>query len=188
MAGRFHHTARNAMNRNYDVDSRVLDDIRVERIRQMDKFGPLKHMPPDVWMLIAGEEYGETCGAVLDAMRNGGTEEAVDQESIQLTAIMVAWREERYRGLSPSKGWSVSKPEVPMLVVGREYGNVCRALHDATYEDADPADVDRALQQMADAIRHWQDLREKQEWQVVPKSEHHYEAADSDAGSAAPSP
>lgn len=167
----------------YNIDEKVIDDIRAERVRQMDAFGPTKHMPPDVWMMIAGEEYGETCVAVLDAMRNGGEEKAVDQEATQLTSVMVAWREERYRGLSPSKGWSVSKPEVPMLVVGREFGNVCRALHDATYEGADPAGVDAALRNLEDAVRHWIDLRESQEWSVVPKFERHYDEG-AEAGSA----
>ena len=171
------------MNQNYDIDPRVLDDVRDERIRQMDKFGPTKNMPPDVWMLIAGEEYGETCGAALDVMRNGGTDEAVDQECIQLAAVMVAWREERYRGLSRSRGWSVAKPQIPLLILGREYGNLCRALHDATYEGAAPSDVDRALSQMADAISHWQGLRDRREWQVEPRPEHHYDEEDSSSGS-----
>ena len=50
--------------------------------------------------MIAGEEFGEICRAAHDAMFQRSSGEHMDQEIVQLIAVLVAWREERMQGRS----------------------------------------------------------------------------------------
>jgi NTP pyrophosphatase (non-canonical NTP hydrolase) len=44
---------------------KVLVDVRVERMRQNVKWG-IQDWPPESWIAILGEEYGEVCRAVCE--------------------------------------------------------------------------------------------------------------------------
>ena len=48
----------------------TLSEIREERARQHAKYGKQEH-PPEYWLSILGEEFGEVCSAVRDERFNG---------------------------------------------------------------------------------------------------------------------
>ena len=50
--------------------------------------------------MIAGEELAEICRAAHDAIFEASPAEDMDQQTVQLIAVLVAWREERLRGHS----------------------------------------------------------------------------------------
>lgn len=59
-------------------------DVFEERVRQDVKWGEQNHSP-EKWMLIIGEEYGETCKEILE-----GDPKKYRQELVQLTASCLA--------------------------------------------------------------------------------------------------
>lgn len=73
-----------------EAQSQVFFDIRVERQRQVEKWGDQSHNPQDVWAVILGEEYGEVCKEVLElGIYNG----KLRKELIEVAAVAVAWIE-----------------------------------------------------------------------------------------------
>lgn len=96
------------------VTSRVLLDIGEERRRQDAKWGEQNH-DLTVWMTVLGEEYGETCHAVLHHRAASGRAENVEgdtdpdgwldkvrREAIQTAAVATAIVEFIDRGCLPS--------------------------------------------------------------------------------------
>lgn len=85
----------------YDINNRtsatatrmLLHEIRLERIRQEEKWGEQNHSP-FAWMSILGEEYGEACKAANEAMFFGypssGNLRPLREELIQVAAVAVA--------------------------------------------------------------------------------------------------
>lgn len=61
-----------------------------ERARQDKKWGVQNHNL-DTWMLILGEEYGETCQAILNT-RFGGVADLkrIREEAVQVAAVALA--------------------------------------------------------------------------------------------------
>ena len=96
-------TVRKAKEVEYQIDQRVLDAIVKERQRQIDKWGRYKDMPPPVWLMVLGEEFGEACAAAHDTLYddgNTGDEDHLDAELVQVAAVAIAWLEERKLGMS----------------------------------------------------------------------------------------
>lgn len=71
-------------NHGYPHREIPLRDIVDERIAQDYAWGEQNH-PPDQWLTILGEEYGEVCRAVLD-----DDMVAYRKELIQVAAVAVA--------------------------------------------------------------------------------------------------
>ena len=44
----------------------VLDEVADERQRQDAQWGTGRHHPPELWLTVLGEEYGEACRAALE--------------------------------------------------------------------------------------------------------------------------
>ena len=94
---------RKAKEAEYQIDQRVLDAIVKERQRQIDKWGRYKDMPPPVWLMVLGEEFGEACAAAHDTLyddSNKGDEDHLEAELVQVAAVAIAWLEERKLGMS----------------------------------------------------------------------------------------
>ena len=73
------------------VHNRIFQEIREERRRQTEKFGPMDNTP-STWAVILGEEVGEVCRAILDAraLLNTGSQTNYREELIQVAAVAVA--------------------------------------------------------------------------------------------------
>ena len=84
----------------YEIMPSLIQEVTAERVRQIDKWGPQKDASPETWLMIAGEEFGEICRAAHDAIFEGSPADDMDQEIVQLIAVLVAWREERLQGYS----------------------------------------------------------------------------------------
>ena len=84
----------------YEIMPTLIQEVSAERVRQIEKWGSKKDAPPETWLMIAGEEFGEICRAAHDALFQGSSAENMDQEIVQLIAVLVAWREERLQGYS----------------------------------------------------------------------------------------
>ena len=85
---------------DYEIMPSLIQEVTAERVRQINKWGPMKDASPQTWLMIAGEEFGEICRAAHDAIFQGSADEDMDQEIVQLIAVLVAWREERLQGRS----------------------------------------------------------------------------------------
>ena len=85
---------------DYEIMPSLIEEVTAERVRQIEKWGSVKDSSPETWLMIAGEEFGEICRAAHDAMFQGSSGEHMDQEIVQLIAVLVAWREERMQGHS----------------------------------------------------------------------------------------
>lgn len=66
----------------------IAEDIRAERARQLDLWGPQSH-GPDRWCVILAEEFGEAARAVYES-----DPEALREELVQVAAVAVAWIED----------------------------------------------------------------------------------------------
>lgn len=77
----------------YDTQSRaILEEVLEERGLQDAKWGQQNH--PDLyWLGIAMEEVGEVAKAIIEEQ----PPDAVRQEIIQATAVLVAWLQAMYR-------------------------------------------------------------------------------------------
>lgn len=84
----------------YQIMPGLIQEVTAERVRQIKKWGSQKDASPETWLMIAGEEFGEICRAAHDAIFQGSPADDMDQEIIQLIAVLVAWREERLQGYS----------------------------------------------------------------------------------------
>lgn len=67
-----------------EITWNVLDEVHQERLRQETKWGEQNHLP-SFWITILGEEYGETCRAILE-------KDSINyrEELIQVAAVTVA--------------------------------------------------------------------------------------------------
>ena len=63
--------------------------VPAERARQLDKWGPQSHEPPE-WMAILGEEFGEACAACCDMWIQGQSVEPLLRELIHVGAVAEA--------------------------------------------------------------------------------------------------
>ncbi len=84
----------------YEIMPSLIQEVTAERVRQINKWGRQKDASPETWLMIAGEEFGEICRAAHDAIFEGSSADDMDQEIVQLIAVLVAWREERLQGYS----------------------------------------------------------------------------------------
>ncbi len=73
----------------YDVQDKVIEDVRLERYAQDQKFGVQNHAN-DFWALILGEEVGEVSKAILENQFYGTSESHIRAELIQVAAVAIA--------------------------------------------------------------------------------------------------
>jgi NTP pyrophosphatase (non-canonical NTP hydrolase) len=66
--------------------ARIIDAIILEMVRQDEKWGSQRHLDPDKWNTILGEEVGEVAHAVNEHDRANLIEELV-----QVAAVCVQW-------------------------------------------------------------------------------------------------
>jgi len=89
-----------------DETKSVLDEVSTERERQETKWGEQNHHPL-LWLSILGEEYGEVCKEINDALFTGELtkEKLVNyrMELIQVAAVAVAAIESLDRNKKDSK-------------------------------------------------------------------------------------
>ena len=77
------------------IQLRAMEDVLVERRRQDCKWGVQRH-PPEWWLVILGEEYGEACQAALADMftknRRTGEKRSGEyrKELVQVAAVALA--------------------------------------------------------------------------------------------------
>lgn len=77
------------------INQKVLEDVVDERIKQNEKWGTQDHDWGD-WMLILGEEFGETCEEMLNNRfgrdKHGKMHRIKElrEEAVQLVAVGVA--------------------------------------------------------------------------------------------------
>ena len=73
----------------------VLEDIRIERRRQDEKWGPDRELSDPHWLTILMEEVGEVAMTLLDEPEKGHPACLTNKELIQVAAVVVAWMESR---------------------------------------------------------------------------------------------
>jgi len=78
--------------------SAALRDIAIERTKQETKWGQQDHSP-ERWMVVLGEEYGESCEAVLKMDWNNYRHELVQVAAVAIAAIEAA---DRALGVPPN--------------------------------------------------------------------------------------
>ena len=71
--------------------TKPISEVNQERVNQQVKWGEQNHSP-EKWMLIIGEEYGETCKEILE-----GNLDLYEKELIQLAASCVTALQCYYR-------------------------------------------------------------------------------------------
>ena len=49
-----------------DGTREILEDVYQERQRQDSQWGTARDHPPELWLTVLGEEYGEACRAALE--------------------------------------------------------------------------------------------------------------------------
>jgi len=80
-----------------DLQTKIFAQIRAERQRQDRIWGQQNH-PPEWWLTILGEEYGEACRGHLDkTFGTGRSDDHYPDELIQVAAVAVAALESYYR-------------------------------------------------------------------------------------------
>jgi hypothetical protein len=73
-------------------ETKALEDVIQERVRQEKKWGPQNH-DPFLYLTILGEEYGETCQAALEARFSEHNKKALEElreEAVQTAAVALA--------------------------------------------------------------------------------------------------
>lgn len=81
----------------------IAEEVLVERVNQLRKWGPQNYRQLGEWVLIAGEEYGEVCRAIYELNELGYNDpeghavkeypkllKAIRSEYVQLAAVVVA--------------------------------------------------------------------------------------------------
>jgi len=75
------------------LQSEIIDEVKVERTRQDKKWGVQDHHPVE-WMAILGEEYGEACKGAVEAHFAGyaqtGDFSQYRKELIQVVGVAIA--------------------------------------------------------------------------------------------------
>ena len=88
----------------------VLDHIRAERERQIDKHGD-HWRDAGTWALILNEETGEVARAALECNQLVERDhQALYEELVQTAAVAVAWAEQ-VRGDMLASGWDPQGPD-----------------------------------------------------------------------------
>ena len=80
---------------NQELQTKILEKIVDERIRQINKWGPQYH-DDSTWSMILMEEVGEVAKSIVDSMQKGDRENnlvELKKEIIQVAAVAVAWLE-----------------------------------------------------------------------------------------------
>ena len=74
----------------------ILEEVRQERIRQDDKWGPVpRSHSPERWLTILAEEFGEFAHDVCDHnFEEGKYRENMREELIQIAAVAVVIAED----------------------------------------------------------------------------------------------
>lgn len=69
----------------------ILEQVREERVRQDDKWGPVpRNLSPERWLAILAEEFGEFAHDVCDhKFEYGEYKENMRDELIQIAAVAV---------------------------------------------------------------------------------------------------
>ena len=80
--------------------AKVLSEVGVERHVQDEKWGEQNHNP-FVYLAILGEEYGESCQAMVEFLFGTGSITDFREELIQTAAVAVAMVECLDRGKFP---------------------------------------------------------------------------------------
>lgn len=77
------------------IQEAVLEDIKIERIRQNGKWGRQRH-PLPIWYVILGEEFGEVGSAIQKRMGWGKPTDPPNEyeELIHLAAVATAMAEQ----------------------------------------------------------------------------------------------
>lgn len=70
------------MSSTNDIFTEILHEI----VRQDEKWGSQRHLPPDRWNTILGEEVGEVAHAVNEHDR-----ENLMEELVQVAAVCAQW-------------------------------------------------------------------------------------------------
>lgn len=68
---------------------RALSDVRLERQRQDEKWGPQDHSPAE-WLAVLTEEVGEVATGILRHRFNGRALSEYREELVQVAAVAVA--------------------------------------------------------------------------------------------------
>jgi NTP pyrophosphatase (non-canonical NTP hydrolase) len=68
----------------------IIDAIKLERIRQDNKWGTPRDLPDRTWLTILVEEVGEIAKATLEH-----DETNLREEIIQVAAVCISWLENR---------------------------------------------------------------------------------------------
>ena len=81
----------------------VLEDVRQERVRTIEKWGRWKSMPPQDWLMVLVEEVGEF-GDALEA--DPPDPQHTTAEADQIIAVCISWREQQEHDNDPMSGWT----------------------------------------------------------------------------------
>ena len=87
----------------------IYDEIKTERNRQEWDWGVRDH-DPSKWLIIAGEEYGEACRAVLESSLLQYREELVHLAAVCVAAIESMHRQAE-RGVNDGEGQSEQRKD-----------------------------------------------------------------------------
>lgn len=69
----------------------IIEEVRLERIRQDDKWGWPRNHEPSWWLTILAEEFGEFAREVCDrSFENGEWLDNMREELIQVAAVAIA--------------------------------------------------------------------------------------------------
>lgn len=68
----------------------IFEFIRAELVYQDKKWGSNRILPPEKWITILGEEFGEVCRAALEQDKSGYVSELVDVAATAISAIQSA--------------------------------------------------------------------------------------------------
>ena len=81
--------------KDYFLMTDILNDIRLERLSQDEKWGRQRHRY-GVWLAILGEEFGEVCEAMQIGMQSEKKTDANNlyEELIQVAAVACAIAEQ----------------------------------------------------------------------------------------------
>ena len=81
----------------------VLEDVRQERVRAIEKWGRWKSMPPQDWLMVLVEEVGE----FGDALETDPPDpQHTTAEADQIIAVCISWREQQEHDHDPMSGWT----------------------------------------------------------------------------------
>lgn len=141
--------ARALVHAEADRDNRVFDDAKIERARQLAKWGPQDH-EMGTWIAILGEEFGEVCKDSLEgqAAADRDDDELADwyagkarNELIQVAAVALAAAANIDLYLTPPPAPTDAEIVEILSAIEPNYGqDISSRLEALTPEDAGPVD------------------------------------------------